>query len=97
MKTLTLVRTVLCIFALAAFLYAYLEKHNTLTELRLEIPKITREKKRLEEDNARLEYELYAFKTPSHLATFLQNEPFSTLRQPIVDEIVILKAAPPPP
>lgn len=79
-----------CISALGLFLYAYVEKQNQLTALRLQIPKLEKEVRTLEEENVQLMYEIEQFESPIHLMELSRNPEFGHLKHPLLKDIVIL-------
>jgi uncharacterized protein YlxW (UPF0749 family) len=80
----------ICISAVGIFLYAYVEKQNQLTALRLRIPKLEREVKVLQETNIRLHYEIEQFESPIHLMELSRNPEFGHLKHPYLKDIVII-------
>ena len=79
-----------CMSVFSLCLFSYLEKQNELTELRLYAPKIVREMKSLEEENARLCYEIEQFESPDHLLQLAREARFSHLKHPLAKEVVEL-------
>lgn len=86
-----LVRLLICIFMTGGLLYAYIDKQNTLTELKMEIPKLSRACYQLEEENAHLLYEIEMKESPAHLIELLRKQEYSHLRYPYVDEVIVIK------
>lgn len=86
-----LVRLLICIFILGGLLYTYIDKQNTLTELKMEIPKLSKAFYQLEEENAHLLYEIEKVESPSHLIELLRKQEYSHLRYPYVDEVIVIK------
>lgn len=83
-------RLLTCIVVAGVTLYAYIDKQNELTELRLEIPVIAKELKRLQEDNIKLNYEIEQFESPIHLMELARKPEFGHLKYPYVKEIIII-------
>lgn len=82
---------ILIIISVIGFLlYAYVEKQNQLTLLRLSIPKLEREVRALEEENMQLLYEIEKFESPIHLMELSRNPEFGHLKHPYVKDIIIL-------
>lgn len=79
-----------CISVFSLCLFSYLEKQNELTELRLYAPKIVKEIKSLEEENARLIYEIEQFESPDNLFRLARDTRFGHLKHPLVKEVVEL-------
>lgn len=86
-----LVRLLICIFLVGGLLYTYIDKQNTLTELKMEIPKLSKVCYRLEEENAHLLYEIEKGENPLHLIELLRRKEYSHLRYPYVDEVIVIK------
>lgn len=85
------VQILLCIFAAGIALYAYIDKQNDLTELRLVIPTLGKEVKRIQKENIRLQYEVDRFESPIHLMELLRKPEFSHLKYPHVDDVVVIE------
>ena len=85
-----LLRLFACIFILSAFLYSYVDKENQLTELRLEIPKLVRELRAIDEGNTKLQYEIEEFESPAHLMQLVGKAEFGHLKHPPRNKIIIL-------
>lgn len=89
----TAIRVLACIVSAGLALYAYIDKTNELTELRLAIPMMSKAVKRLEEENIRLKYEIDRFESPIHLMELQRNPEFSHLKYPYLADQIILPAA----
>lgn len=88
-------RLFICIGAVGFTLFAYIEKQNELTELRLAIPVVKKELTALVEENIALKYEIESFENPVHLMELMRNPEYSHLKYPYLsDEIFLPKAAP---
>jgi hypothetical protein len=83
-------RILICICALAISLYAYIDKQNALTRLRLQIPLLAKELKDLTEENTRLQYEIDLFESPQHLMQLASHSEFSHLKHPLTKQIITL-------
>ena len=86
----TLLRLFFCIFVASSFLYSYVNKQNALTSLRLEIPPLAKEVKKLQEDNSRLEFEIDRFENPLNLMELARQPEYSHLKHPYTKDIIIL-------
>lgn len=82
-----LIRLLICVFILGGFLYTYIDRQNDLTELKMEIPKLAKSLKQLEEENAHLSLEIERLESPDRLIKLLRQKEYSHLRYPYVDEI----------
>ncbi len=80
-----------CMSVFSLCLFSYLEKQNELTELRLYAPKIVKQIKSLEEENARLYYDIEQFESPDHLLQLARDSRFSHLKYPISNHVLELK------
>jgi hypothetical protein len=81
----------ICIAALGGTLYAYINKHNELIQLQIEIPALAKEVKAVQEENNRLSYEIEQFESPLHLMELLRKPEFSHLKYPNGDEIIVIQ------
>lgn len=79
-----------CIFTAALTLFAYIEKQNELTELRLAIPAIAKEVKNIQGENIRLTYEIELFESPIHLMELMRKPEFSHLKYPFLPNEIFL-------
>lgn len=86
------IRIFTCILAAGITLYAHIHKRNELTELRLVLPGIEKEVKRLQRENVRLQYEVDRFESPLRLMEWARKPEFSHLKFPYVNEVVIIDA-----
>ncbi|MEI8364925.1 MAG: hypothetical protein WCF65_00775 [Parachlamydiaceae bacterium] len=85
------VRVFICIAAAGLMLFAYIEKQNGLTELRLAIPALAKELKDIEQENIRLTYEVEKFESPEHLMQLRQRPEYNHLKNSFFDDEIILK------
>lgn len=85
------VRIVFCIMMIVVFLYAYISKQNSITELRLQIPGISKEQQAIQQENIRLQFEIDQFESPQHLMEMAGRPEFSHLKHPLLDEIIIIE------
>ena len=88
----TLFRIFVCIFWAGLLLYNLVSHQNALTTLRLEIPPLAKEARKIQEDNARLEYEIDRFENPIHLMQLQRQPEYSHLKHPLTKDIIILPA-----
>ena len=85
-----MIKIFVCILAAGWALYAYIDKLNELTHLRLIIPILMREVKSIQEENARLQYEVDRFESPIHLMELSRKPEYGYLKYPHAGEVVIL-------
>jgi septal ring factor EnvC (AmiA/AmiB activator) len=87
-----LIRVLFCVFAAGATLYAFVERQNRITKIRLEIPALEKEVRMLKEEKRRLKYEIEMFENPVHLIELLQKPEYSHLKHPQLNEITVIPA-----
>lgn len=78
-------------FCLSVFgwaLYSYLNLQNQLTYLKFQIPQVEKQIRSLEEENARLVYEIERFEDPAHLMELAHHAEYAHLKHPLNQEIV---------
>lgn len=93
----TIIRLFFCIAIAGLTLFAYIEKQNSLTELRLAIPALAKEVNAIQEENTRLTYEIERFENPIVLMELMRQPEFSHLKYPYLnEEIFLLKRLPLP-
>lgn len=86
-----LIRLLLCVLMMGLFLYAYIVKQNSITELRLQIPSASRELQTILQENTRLQFEIDRFMNPRHLMELAREPRFSHLKHPLTDEVVTIE------
>jgi hypothetical protein len=86
---------VLRIFLVAAILgiglFAYIEKSNHVTRLRITVPQLSKKLKSIEEENARLLFTIEQFENPVHLMQLARKPEFSHLKYPINTEVIFIE------
>jgi len=86
-------RIFVCILCLGFCLYSYLNLQNEITELRIKIPSLTSEVRRIQEENTRYRYEIERFEDPQNLMQLAKRSEFAHLRFPITSEVLTLQQA----
>ena len=86
-----LTRLLVCIIALGAFLYAYIDLQNTVTALKMDLPILMKELDILNEENEELTLAIERLENPFKLFKLLNMQEFSHLHFPYDDEVIILK------
>lgn len=86
-----LLRLILCVSVFALYLYQIIQKQNTLNYLSLQIPKLARDVKSLEEENTKLQFEIEKFESPENLMRLVRTEQFTHLRYPLLKEVLSLE------
>ncbi len=84
------IRVFLCILTLGSVLYAYINKQNHITELRLQIPVAAKELQVVQQENTRLKFEIDQFENPVHLMELSRLPQYSHLKYPLVNEIITI-------
>lgn len=87
------IRLFFCIAVGFLTLYFYIDKQNELTELRLAIPALAKEVKKVHEENIRLHYEIERFESPVHLMELMRKPEFGHLKFPYLNEEIFLPRA----
>ncbi|MCE5295319.1 MAG: hypothetical protein LLF94_12005 [Chlamydiales bacterium] len=90
-----LIRLFCCIFILGISLFAYVSKHNTLTERRMRVPILSKELQAIEEENVRLTFAIEKFENPIHLMELARKPEFSHLKYPLSTEIITVEGITP--
>ena len=92
MRTL-LIQIGICLGVFGVCLYSYLDKQNTLTKAKIELPQLEKEIRMIREENRRLSYQIEQFESPSHLIELAHRPEFSHLKHPILKEILTVPEA----
>ena len=79
------------IFIFGFALYTYVEQQNQVTALKLQIPKIAREIKALNEENTRLQFEIDIFENPDNLLKLAASPQFVHLQHPLSTDVLMVK------
>ncbi len=85
------VRVLFCISIVVCFLYAYIGKQNSITELRLHIPIAMMKLQEIVQENTRLQFEIDQFESPQHLMEIARQPQFSHLKHPLLEEIITIE------
>ncbi len=85
------IRLFLCILMIGVFLYAYINKQNQITELRLQIPVVAQQLQIVQQENTGLQFEIDQFENPLHLMELARLPQFSHLKHPLVNEIITIQ------
>lgn len=80
----------LCIFAFGLTLFFYIDKSNELTILRLAIPQVEKEVKKLKLENEKLKFEIEQFESPIHLLELSKKPEYSHLKYPLTSDVLLL-------
>ncbi len=93
MKKDNFIRLLICIGCLSILVYSYINEQNAMTRLQLDIPKVAKEIRDLQEENTRLQYEIDLFESPAHLIELSRHTEFAHLKHPMLKDIVSLQEA----
>jgi hypothetical protein len=93
MKKIFFVQVLVCAFSCGGALYAYVKQQNDSIKVRIELPRLSREVRQLEEQNSRLRYEIERFENPKHLMELAKRPEFSHLKHPLIGEIFVLQVS----
>lgn len=80
-------RFFLCLFALMGLLYLSIDGQNEITALQMEIPRLSREVRMLNEENTRLEYQIDQFENPHNLMRLARGDHCRHLKHPLLETI----------
>ena len=68
----------------------YVDAQVELTELQLELPKLSKELKEITEGNRALQYEIDRLENPARLMQLLRQPEFSNLQYPCENEVILV-------
>jgi hypothetical protein len=80
-----------CLSIFSFSIYSYLDKQNTCTELKMYLPKLTKEIQAIREVNANLQYQIECFENPQHLLTMAGRPEYAHLKFPFTEEVLTVK------
>lgn len=90
MKWGLLIRLMLCVLTLGVFLYAYINRQNRITQLRLTIPQLGKELEKMASENSRLRFEVDRIENPQHLMELARRPEYRHLKHPVAKEVITL-------
>ncbi len=85
------IRVAICLCSVSFVVYAYIDQRNHLTELKRVIPQVEKEGKRVQEENAALQYEIDRFRDPRHLLELARQPQHRHLRFPSSEEVIVVE------
>lgn len=90
-------RLIVCLAAIVIMVYVYIDRQNSLIELRIKARHQTKELRKVEEMNRSLHYEVDLLKNPIHLMELAKKPTYSYLKYPLASEILLIdtKSSPP--
>ncbi len=83
-------RLLICIAALVFSLYASVNQQNTMTKLSISLPLLREEVKQIQDENARLHFQIDTFECPKRLMSLLKEREFSHLIYPKEGEVMVV-------
>ena len=83
-------RIFLCLACVGVALHAYIDRNNSIVEVRREIPRLSQDVKAVEESNRTLEYQVERFESPLHLMELSHKPEYSHLRYPSHDQVIVV-------
>ena len=86
-----LIRVFICIVGVSLWLYTAIDRQNRLTELRMEIPPLAKEVKKIREENNRIVYEIERFESPIHLMELARKPEFGHLKYPYQCDVIVIE------
>lgn len=88
MKRAFLAKAALCIFSLGVCMYLDVDKQNTITKLRMQVPQIAKQIKGVREEISELQYEIERFEHPAHLMELAHRPEFTHLKHPFLKDVL---------
>lgn len=88
-------RVLACILFLGVCVYSYLDLQNEITGLRIRIPHLSSEVRKIEEENMHLLYQIERFESPENLMNLAKLSEFAYLKYPTNQEVITLAQASP--
>lgn len=82
-----LFKAFICLFVFGFCLYNTIDKQNTLTRMRMQIPLLAKQLKEIQEENTRLQYAIDAFESPQHLLELSCQNAYAHLKHPLNSEV----------
>ncbi len=83
-----LIRLIICVVCLGAFLYIYIHKQNAITSLRLQIPAMAREVEKLKQEVVKLQYEIDSLENPLILMEKARQPEYRHLKHPLTKDVL---------
>ncbi len=84
-------RLLACLTVFSLSIYSYLDKQNSCTELKMHLPKLTKEIKAIREANANLQYQIECFENPQNLLAMACSPDYAHLKFPFTEEVLTVK------
>jgi len=84
-------RLLACLSLFSFSIYSYLDKQNHCTELKMHLPKLTKEIQAIHEVNAQLRYQIECFENPQNLLSLASSQEYAHLKFPFTEEVLTVK------
>ncbi|HEY5236174.1 MAG TPA: hypothetical protein VIJ14_08355 [Rhabdochlamydiaceae bacterium] len=84
-------RLLACLTVFSFSIYSYLDKQNSCTELKMHLPKLTKEIQAINEVNANLQYQIECFENPQNLLAMASSPEYAHLKFPFTEEVLTVK------
>ena len=84
------IQLIICLGTAALCLFFYLQQQNKLTQLRMYAPKVVKEIKSIQEENARLLYEVEKFESPDNMMRLSRLAEYSHLKHPLISQVLVM-------
>ncbi|HEU64769.1 MAG TPA: hypothetical protein ENH96_05230 [Chlamydiae bacterium] len=81
-------KILICLSTFGMCLFSYIEKQNELTSLKIEVPKIAKQVKNLDEEIRKIQYEVEMFENPAYLMQLVRKPEFGHLKHPFVEDVL---------
>jgi|SRR5689334_19469922 hypothetical protein len=85
------VRLFACLTIFSLSIYSYLDKQNRCTQLKMHLPKLTKEIQAINEVNANLRYQIECFENPQNLLSLASSQEYAHLKFPFTEEVLTVK------
>lgn len=85
-----LLQILCCLTVFTLYLYHMIQKQNRINYLSLQLPKLIKDVKALEEENLRLQFQVNCFESPDHLMWLVKQQEFTHLKMPLLQEVYTL-------
>lgn len=82
-----------CMIIFVFGIYSYLNVHNEVTHLKMQLPAVEKEIALIQEGNRRLSYEMEQFENPSHLIELAHSPEYAHLKHPLIKEVLTVPEA----
>ena len=84
-------RLLTCLLVFSFSIYSYLDKQNSCTQLKMQLPKLSKEIQAIREVNANLLYQIECFENPQNLLSMAGRPEYSHLKFPLTEEVLTVK------